>query len=143
MKNILIFLLLGILANTTYAQEKSEQYEQSVIKDLIMNYYHEGHVKSDAKYYQDLFHDEWKMFSIGDDGNLFQVDKKTYLSWNDPAKADKSLKWKTDIHYIDVYGHLASVKVTIQNQNYGYIDYFNMMKINNKWWIVHKISRKK
>ncbi|MFW9903720.1 MAG: nuclear transport factor 2 family protein [Candidatus Thorarchaeota archaeon] len=30
----------------------------------------------------------------------------------------------------------------IQNQNVQYIDYFNLMKINDTWWIVNKISIK-
>ena len=142
MKKALIFIFLSIFT-AGIACAQGAKSDKDKIESLIMDFYHVGHVTSHPKYYETILHDEWKMFSIGDDGDLFQVDKETYLSWYDPKEADKSLQWKTDIHYIDVSGHLAAAKVSIGNQKFDYIDYFNMMKIDEKWWIVHKISRSK
>ncbi|MHA2365612.1 MAG: nuclear transport factor 2 family protein [Candidatus Hodarchaeales archaeon] len=46
-------------------------------------------------------------------------------------------------YYVDVTkGKISSAKIRIGNQNVQYIDYFNLMKIDDKWWIVHKISTK-
>jgi len=39
-----------------------------------------------------------------------------------------------------VTGNQAAVKLRIENQNVKYIDYLNLMKIDGKWWIVHKLS---
>ncbi|SMF52678.1 Putative lumazine-binding [Alteromonadaceae bacterium Bs31] len=139
----LLTLLVFWVAACNRVKTMEDNMDTILIREAIMDFYHEGHVTSDPKYYQQILHDEWQMFSVGDNGELFQVDKQTYLSWYDPAKNDASLNWKTEILYIDVSAPLASVKVDIGNQVFGYIDYFNMMKIEGKWWIVHKTSKKR
>ena len=37
-------------------------------------------------------------------------------------------------------GYQAAVKLRIEKQVVKYIDYLNLMKIDGKWWIVHKLS---
>ncbi len=114
--------------------------EQNKIKQAIMNYYHEGHVKEDPKLYEQILHEKWKFFLHGEDGLLRVVDKKEYYSWYNPDEPDLSLKWKTKFKYIDVTDSIGSAKIVIENQNIRYTDYFNLMKIEGIWWIVHKIS---
>lgn len=127
---------------TGQADTENESAEKKKIKKAIMEYYHEGHVKSDPKLYDEILHDAWKIFYLNEKGELEQADKKTYMSWYDPKENDTTLNWKTTIEYIDVSEELASVKLRIENQKFGYVDYFNLMKIDGKWWIVHKISRR-
>ena len=147
MQKVIILILLKILFITPiiFGQDKTEKEpaEQAAIKKAIMDYYHEGHVKSDPKLYEKILHDDWKIFYLNEKGELKQADKKTYMSWYNPDKIDTTLNWKTTFLYVDVSEHLASVKLSIENQKFGYIDYFNLMKIDGKWWIVHKISRRK
>lgn len=116
--------------------------EKETIRQLIMDYYHEGHVKADPALYEHVLHDEWKMFLLDEDGGLRIVAKEEYYSWYKPDEADDSLEWETKIETIDVFQNNAAVKLWIGNQEYGYVDYFNMMKIERKWWIVHKISQR-
>ncbi|MFX0050981.1 MAG: nuclear transport factor 2 family protein, partial [Candidatus Hermodarchaeota archaeon] len=66
---------------------------------------------------------------------------KEYYSWYDPKKVDSNLQWKTEFFYVNVYENNAQAKISIENQNVKYIDYFNLMKIKDTWWIVHKISQ--
>ena len=116
--------------------------EKDSIKKAIMDYYHEGHVKSDPELYTKILHDEWKFFLFDKDKNLKIVDKKEYLSWYDPEKYNDSLTWSTDFYYVDIIGNVGAVKLKLECQEVGYIDYFNLMKLNGKWWIVHKLSHK-
>ncbi len=116
--------------------------EKSAIKKAILDYYHEGHVKSDPELYKEILHDEWKFFLFHENGTLRIVDKNEYISWYNPDEVDESLTWKTQFHYIDVTENIGAVKLRIECEEVGYIDYFNLMKINGKWWIVHKISHK-
>ena len=145
MQKTVIFTLLNVILLTSvlFGQKEKELEEKESIKKAIMDYYHEGHVKSDPKYYENILHDDWSIFYLNDKGELKKADKKTYMSWYDPSKIDTTLKWETKFLYVDVSEHLASVKLCIENQKFGYIDYFNLMKIDGKWWIVHKISRRK
>jgi hypothetical protein len=138
-KIVFFFILISLLFNFFLGQDQADK-EKEAIKKAIMNYYHEGHVKSDPSLYEKVLHEEWKIFYLDKNGRLKTADKTTYMSWYDPKKVDKTLKWKTEFFYIDVSKYLASVKLKIKNQKFGYIDYFNLMKIDGKWWIVHKIS---
>jgi len=44
---------------------------------------------------------------------------------------------------IDITGDNASVKLKIGNQTVEFTDYFNMIKIDDKWWVVNKLSSAK
>jgi hypothetical protein len=121
--------------------EKMET-EKDVIKKAIMDYYHEGHVKSDPVLYKNILHDDWKFFLFDEEKQLRIVGKNEYMSWYDPEKVNNDLNWITEFNYIDVTGNNAAVKLRIECEEVGYIDYFNLMKINGKWWIVHKLSHK-
>ena len=122
--------------------EKDEEIEINSIKKAIMGYYHEGHVKSDPELYKSILHDEWKFFLFDENKQLRIVDKAEYLSWYDPEKVNKDLTWTTEFYNIDVSGNNAAVKLRIECEAVGYIDYFHLMKIDDKWWIVHKLSHK-
>ena len=105
-----------------------------------MDYYHEGHVHSDPKLYEGVLHPDWKFFMQNDEGQLEIVDRDEYKSWYNPDEVDKSLKWETKFFYIDVTGKAASAKISIENQNVRYVDYFNLINQDGRWWIVNKIS---
>jgi len=128
-----------MLSNQT---EKERENERKVIEKAIMDYYHEGHVKSDPELYKKILHDEWKFFLFDEDNQLWIVDKDEYLSWYNPEKVNKDLNWKTTFYYFDITGNIAAVKLKIECEEVSYIDYFNLMKINGKWWIMHKLSHK-
>ena len=124
------------------SNEGSEESEIEAIKKAIMDYYHEGHVRSDPELYKNILHEEWKFFLFDQNKQLKIVDKAEYLSWYDPEKANINLSWTTEFYNVDVTGNNAAVKLRIECEEVGYIDYFNLMKINEKWWIVHKLSHK-
>jgi hypothetical protein len=114
--------------------------EKNAIKEAIMKYYHQGHVESDPKLYDEILHDKWRFFFFDNKENLYIVNKKEYLSWYDPKKADNNLKWETEFYYVDVTENIGAAKIRLECQNVCYIDYFNLVKTQKKWWIVNKIS---
>ncbi len=122
--------------------EKEKKIEKKVIEKAIMDYYHEGHVKSDPELYKKILHDEWKFFLFDENNQLWIVDKNEYLSWYNPEKVNKNLNWRTKFYNIDIIGNIAAVKLKIECEEVSYIDYFNLIKINGKWWIMHKLSHK-
>ncbi len=110
------------------------------IKQAILDYYHEGHAQSDPKLYEGILHPDWKFFMLKEDGQLEIVDRDKYMSWYNPDEVDRSLNWETKVFQVDVTGKVASAKISIENQNVKYVDYFNFIRQDNKWWIVNKIS---
>ena len=117
--------------------------EEVIIKKAIMDFYHEGHVQCNPELYDEILHDDWKFFYFNREGKLEIVDKDTYKSWYDPDDRDDKLDWYTEILNIDISGDNASVKLKIGNQTVEYTDYFNMIKIEGRWWVVNKISSAK
>jgi hypothetical protein len=115
--------------------------EKNLIKRAIMEYYHNGHVQSDGELYREILHDIWKIFWINEEGKIASSDKEEYISWYKPENRNDGLEWKTEFYYIDISGNIGSAKIKISNQEFGYIDYFNLMKEGDRWWIVNKISR--
>ena len=127
------------MANHKFNNLESEVFS---IKKAILDYYHEGHVKSDPKLYEKILHDDWRFFLFDENNRLKIVDKKEYQSWYNPEDVNVNLNWETEFYYVDVTGNNAAVKLRIECEEVGYIDYFNLMKVDNKWWIVHKLSHK-
>ena len=121
---------------------KNRRYskEEDAIRSAVLAYYHEGHVRNDARLYEGILHPQWRFFLLDEDGRLRIVERDEYYSWYDPKGVDPSLKWETEFYSVDVTEDIASVKLRLECQNVRYIDYFNMMKIDGQWWIVHKMS---
>jgi len=122
--------------------ESQTESEKSVIKKAILDFYHEGHVKSDPELYKKILHDDWKFFLLDEKEQLRIVNKDEYLSWYNPENMNENLNWNTEFYYIDITGKNSAVKLKIECEEVCYIDYFNLMKINGKWWIVHKLSQR-
>ncbi|MHA1943750.1 MAG: nuclear transport factor 2 family protein [Candidatus Thorarchaeota archaeon] len=117
--------------------------EEGIIKKAIMDFYHEGHVRYKPELYDEILHDEWRFFFYDREGNFKIVDKEAYKSWYNPDEKPKGLDWYTEILNIDITGNNASVKLKIGNQTVEFTDYFNMIKIDGKWWVVNKLSSAK
>ena len=49
---------------------QDQNKEIYLIKQAIMDYYHEGHVKADPELYKKILHDEWKFFMFDDQKKL-------------------------------------------------------------------------
>jgi hypothetical protein len=116
--------------------------DKEQIKELILNSYHKGHEISDGELYRPILHDKWRIFWISQEKRINHTDKETYISWYKPEKIDKKLIWETKILNIDIEGNLAMAKIKIFNQEFGYLDYFQFMKEENKWVMINKISER-
>lgn len=113
---------------------------ESAIRRAILDFYHEGHVTSDPELYKQILHDDWKFFWFDGQGQLQITEKNEYLSWYDPKSVDSDLKWETEFYYIDVTGNVGAAKIRLECQKVRYIDYFNLIRLNGRWWIVNKLS---
>ena len=120
-------------------EKYKNEVEKLAIQEAILAYYHEGHAKYDPDLYLKILHPEWRFF-LFDQNQLKIVDREEFCSCYAPEKLDPVLDWETEFYHIDVTGNIDGVKLRLENQRVRYIDYLNMMKIDGKWWIVHKLS---
>ena len=106
-------------------EETKYEQEKQAIKKAIMDYFHEGHAVCDGKLYEGVLHPEWR-FTRLKDGELQIIDRDEYVSWYDPKNYDPGVEWETEFYAIDITGEVASVKLRIECQTKGFIDYFNI-----------------
>lgn len=119
-------------------ENESNLAEIRQIKLDLERFYVLGHVEYDPELYKQILHPAWKMFQL-ENGSLIQVDRDEFCRWYEPQNRDRALEWNFEIHDVDVTGETAQAKLSLENQKVLYIDYLNLMKIEGKWWIVHKI----
>lgn len=111
------------------------------IENLLFNFYVKGHELSDGELYRSILHDDWQIFWMNQEGEIESTDKENYISWYKPENRNERLKWNAEILLLDIEENLAIAKVKLFNQDFGYIDYFNLMKEKGKWQVINKISK--
>ncbi|WP_299261212.1 nuclear transport factor 2 family protein [uncultured Aquimarina sp.] len=133
MKNFLmLFLLLTITA--TVAQES----DRNLIEQTV-NYYLEGGTNNDFETLKRAFHKTASMKYINNgyqEVNAINFFKKV-------MKPGPKQNRKTNIASIDVSGHAASARLEIEYATFTFIDYMNLLKIDDEWKIVSKVFYKK
>ncbi len=75
------------------------------------------------------------------DNKFTDMTRADYLGRFKPKTKDKSLK--SSILSLDITENIAAAKTEINNEKAIYIDYFNLIKTNEGWFIVDKISVRK
>ena len=68
------------------------------------------------------------------------VDRSEYCSWYNTQDADPQITWETEFYSVDVTDNIGAVKLRLESPKVKHIDYFHLMKMDGKWWIVHKMS---
>jgi aldose sugar dehydrogenase len=73
------------------------------------------------------------------DGKFTNVNKNEYLAYFKAPKP-REAGTKTRILSMDITGNIAQAKTEIETDKAVFIDYFNLIKTNEGWLIVDKIS---
>jgi hypothetical protein len=59
---------------------------------------------------------------------------------SNPAPAKSGEPFSASVAAIEVAGSVASAKITEQSyQGHNFTDFFNLLKIEGRWWIVSKV----
>lgn len=118
------------------AFKQNDEIEQ--ITNALVGYYVQGHAQYDPDHYKQVLHPDWKMFHLVD-GDLEIVDRDEFCCWYEPQNRDPELVWEYEVLSLDLARDSAHAKLQLENQKVRYIDHLNLMKIDGRWWIVHKI----
>ena len=133
----LISLLLVTFTAGLASGGSQDDSEEQIIANALVEYYFNGIRNADPELLDQIFHEDWMMFYVRN-GQLVKVDKSTMLSYFDPSEAQPDL-WEFEVYYVNVTGTAAAANVRIENDRVRFIDYFNLLKLDGRWWIVHKI----
>ncbi|REC63275.1 hypothetical protein DRF65_06365 [Chryseobacterium pennae] len=134
-KQNLIFVLTLFCFMNVYSQNDS----QALIKETIEMYF-DGWKKGDTLKVGKAMHSTCKLKNVKED-KVVVFDRKTYLSGFKPKATVENIESK--ILNLDVTGNIAAAKCEIKTAKYIFIDYFNLMYTEGRWYIVDKISTRK
>ena len=146
MKNLFVFLLLGLLAFSFYAKEveRNAELEENAIKQVIEKAYIQGiHGNQDENIVKSGFHQEFNMLVLQEDTiEKFTVDE--WLKRIENMKVENPKLWETETTYdfrlIDITGYAAVAKLDVYRGEVHFsTDYMFLYKFKNGWRIVSKI----
>ncbi len=132
MKRLVTLLLLI----TTFLNAQESDY---ALVEKTVHYYLDGGTNNDFEMLKKAFHETATMRYITNEYkevNALEFFKKG-------MKPGPKQNRKTKIDYINITGHAANAKLEIEYPTFTFIDYMNLLKINEEWKIVSKIFYKK
>lgn len=136
MKNQNLILVVLLLFSVNFY---SQSDEKSKIEETI-NTYFEGWKTGDTLKLGKAMHSTCKLKNLKE-GKIIVIERKTYLSFFKPK--EKSNDNEAKILSIDFFDKIGAVKCQLKTPKYLFIDYFNLMKEGDTWYIVDKISIRK
>lgn len=121
---------------------KNKTTELEKIKKAVICYI-DGAIEQDYQLIFKGWHQDGKMMSIDEDKTLKIYDRSIWQQWYENAKKNPDVKRSSEILNIDFEGIAANAKVkTIVESPDGtitFMDYINLLKIEDKWQIANKI----
>lgn len=116
------------------------QNEKEAVKKVLEVYF-DGWTTSDTSKLTAIMHPSCHL-KFFRDNEFTDITKQSYLSRFGAVKSrDNSIK--TKIRSVDVTGNAASAKITIETAKAIFTDYFNLIKTNQGWMIVDKVTSRK
>jgi aldose sugar dehydrogenase len=136
MRNAMIF---SFVITTFCVQLNAQQNNSSELQEIetTVNWYFDGWGTGDSTKVGKAMHStcHLKFFR---DGKFTDISRADYLSrFKLHARPDSLI---TRIASIDITVNIASVKAEIITATHIFTDYFNMLKTDERWFIVDKIS---
>lgn len=138
MKTQLTFMVLLLLASCTLQAQESESTTSDIaqIEGVIQNYF-EGWLTGDTTLIGSAMHAtcHLKFFPGGEFG---MRDRNGYLSGFKPRPRLEDAEGR--IISMDITRNAAAAKVELEIPGRVFTDYFNLLRIEGRWWIMDKIS---
>jgi hypothetical protein len=136
MRKVFLFITLCLLFSNVNAQANDTTNDWSLVEKTL-NMYIDGQATGDSAMVASSFHDSWQLkYATENEFNI--VPKSKYIVGY--KKHPKSNNWSGRIVFIDITNSVACAKVEISTSRLLFTDYFNLIKTNQGWLIVDKIS---
>jgi Putative lumazine-binding len=134
MKKLLLSAVIIFVATTKfYAQATDKSKIESVINDL----YFEGWMTGDTTKIGKAMHATCHL-KYYRDNKFSDISRADYLSRFKPKAKEAGSSGR--IISLDITGNIASAKCEIETTKALFTDYFNLIRIEERWFIVDKIS---
>ncbi|MCP4728224.1 MAG: nuclear transport factor 2 family protein [bacterium] len=136
MKKRRLLPLMALLCITLFIAgfTSEDDTEKEEIRKAIEDYFFKGKLESDKELLSQIIHEDWCLHNVHN-GKLEKYERSDFFSW-----VDGESKAKFKIEYIDVTEGVASAKTTEDEGSMIWVDYFNLVKVDGKWWIIDKVA---
>lgn len=120
------------------------EQEKSEIKETIQKFF-DGFDNFNTELINEAFYSpKIEMLTIHESGKLKKSLVSSFSKWfekikNQPDNVLNKEKSKKNIIYIDITGRAANAKVEYIFSTYTWVEYYNLLKIENRWYIVNKV----
>jgi Putative lumazine-binding len=130
----ILLLALSCLA-FSMAEAQTKEQEIEAVK-VVCNYYLDGGTNGDSVLFSKAFSPGGQMQYMRND-TLVVVSLKDFMARmpNNGKKQDR----KTKIESVEVFGHAATAKLTIEYPTFYFHDIMSLLKTKEGWKIVSKI----
>jgi aldose sugar dehydrogenase len=135
-KTTLLFLAFFTFSLTISAQDKMDKK----LIETTINTFMDGWAVGDSTKAGKALHPAWQIKFFRED-KFTVINRADYLSGFKPKERYKDLK--TNILSVEITGNIAMAKTEIINQTHIYLDYLSLIKTNDGWFIVDKVTFKK
>jgi hypothetical protein len=137
-KLIILFILIIVSFFNAGAQQNTPSELQAI--ETTVNLYFDGWGTGDSTKVGKAMHSTCHLKFLRE-GKFTDIPRADYLSrFKLHARPDSLI---TRIASIDITDNIASVKAEIITATHIFTDYFNMIKTDERWFIVDKISTNK
>jgi aldose sugar dehydrogenase len=133
---IIISSIALILSSIALLGQTDAQSSRMQLENTIQLYF-DGWATGDTTKLSKAMHYSCQLKNYRD-GKFIIIDRKTYLSLQKLHTRNKNLI--TNIVSVDITDYTASAKIELITERDKFTDYFNLMKTNEGWFIVDKIS---
>ena len=120
----------------------TDKNELAKVEEAV-NYYANGAIKRDYEYLAKGWHADCVMYGANPEGKLKGLGLDFWKESMSKPIDDPTYTRTSDIEKVDIHGTAASAKVkTVVESSKGtiiFMDYLNLLKMGEKWWIVNKI----
>lgn len=137
MRKVFLSIAFSFLFFNANAQVSDPVNDWQLVQKTL-NLYLDGQATGDSVKVGKSFHNSWQLKYFGD-GKLNIVRKADYIKGYKEPHA-KSPNWSGRIVFIDITNTVAVAKVEISTSKLLFTDYFNLMKTDQDWYIVDKVS---
>ena len=132
-----IVIALFISSSISLSAQTENASERMLVENMIQLYF-DGWATGDTSKLGKAMHSTCQLKNFRD-GKVIIIDRAKYLSLlNHPHLRNKDLI--TQLVQLDVTGNIGSGKAEIITTRDKFTDYFNLMKTDEGWFIVDKIS---
>ena len=136
MRKVFLFISVSFISFNVNSQVNDTTNDWALVQKTL-NLYIEGQATGDSAMVASSFHESWQLKYFDQDKFNIVTKSKYVVGYKKHAK---SPNWSGRIVFIDITNSSAVAKVEISTSKLLFTDYFNLMKMNDVWLIVDKIS---